>query len=76
MLVLELDKGSMAKPIKNVGDLMDELKFYPRKTPVFCTQYIECITDAGTDMGGNEECQIKAVVDLESRLVIEIERYS
>lgn len=57
-----------------LGDFRKATAGLPDSTPIFSTSYYECITDAGTDMGGEEEEAIKSVVDLESRIVLETER--
>lgn len=63
----------MNKKIDTVGDLLDELSKYNRKTKVVASYYVSVMTDAGTDLGGHEDHQIEKVTDLESRIVLELE---
>lgn len=58
------------KQIKTVGDLKEALKNFDDKLPVFITIYHESITEAGTDLGGEEDHGIENVTDLETRIVL------
>jgi len=61
--------------IQTVGDLVAALNKYDQNTPVVATQFFECITDAGSDLGSDEECVITNIVDLDTRVVIEVDRW-
>lgn len=60
--------------IRTVGDLMSALKKYDKNTPVLATQYFECITSSGTNMGSDDQCAISGIVDLDTRIIIEVNR--
>ncbi len=66
--------GECMKKIQTIGDLMDELKKYPRKTPVRMMVFVDRRSDDpscyDTDLSGDEEFGI-IVTDLDSRVVLE-----
>ena len=68
-------KKNIEPSFKTVGDVLDALSKYDRNQKIFGTQYHECITDAGSDLGGSEEHKIRGVYDLESRVIIDIYHY-
>lgn len=57
-----------------VGELIDHLSKLDRDRIVKISSYISCVTDAGTDLGGDEDHKITDIQDLETRVVISIER--
>jgi hypothetical protein len=54
----------------NVGDLIKKLSEFDKNTPVKVSYYVSCMTDSGTDMGGDEERPIEDIYDLQTRIVL------
>ena len=54
----------------NVGNLSRYLSQYPNDMPVVFESWESCMTDAGTDMGGNRERDLQSIVDVDQKVVI------
>lgn len=57
-----------------VGDLIHHLSKFNPNLPIKIESYVECITDAGSDLGGMEDHSINEITNLETKVVISIER--
>ena len=60
--------------IATLGDFRQLTKDMPDDMPLEATQYIDRkpFNGDGTDMSSDEECVIEGVVDLETRVVIQV----
>ena len=54
----------------NIGNLSRYLSQYPNDMPVVFESWESCMTDAGTDMGGNRERDLQSIVDVDQKIII------
>lgn len=57
-----------------VGELIDHLSKFDKDRVVKIMCHVSCVTDAGSDLGGMEDHKITDIVDLETRIEVNIER--
>lgn len=57
-----------------VGELIEHLSKFEKDSAVKIASWVSCMTDAGTDLGGDEDHRITDITDLETRVVISVER--